>query len=114
MNGNVAASTQNQALNALLFLYREILKVELPWLDSLQRAKKPARLPVVLTRDEVRRLLANLDGTTWLIVALIYGAVAREGYRLSLQTTHYPGCQGPERSCDNTTRIIDRSAATPA
>lgn len=87
VNGNVAASTQNQALNALLFLYREILKVELPWLDSLQRAKKPARLPVVLTRDEVRRLLASLDGTTWLIVALIYGGGLRvmESLRLRVK-----------------------------
>lgn len=83
----VAASTQNQALNALLFLYREVLKVDLPWLDGLQRAKKPARLPVVLTRDEVRRLLAQLDGTTWLIVALIYGAGLRvmEALRLRVK-----------------------------
>lgn len=85
--GNVAASTQNQALNAVLFLYREILKVDLPWLDGLQRAKKPARLPVVLTRDEVRRLLAQLDGTTWLIVALIYGGGLRvmESLRLRVK-----------------------------
>ena len=50
----VAASTQNQALNALLFLYREILGVELPWLDGLVRAKRPQHLPTVLTREEVR------------------------------------------------------------
>jgi site-specific recombinase XerD len=56
---NVAASTQNQALNAILFLYRDVLKVKLPWLDEVQRAKKPQRLPVVLTRDEVRSLLAH-------------------------------------------------------
>ena len=58
----VAASTQNQALNALLFLYREILGVELPWLDDLVRAKRPQHLPTVLTRDEVRAVLERLDG----------------------------------------------------
>jgi site-specific recombinase XerD len=51
---NVAASTQNQALNAILFLYRDVLKCTLRWLEGVQRAKKPQRLPVVLTRDEVR------------------------------------------------------------
>ena len=52
----VAASTQNQALAAILFLYRNVLKQDLPWLEDVERAKKPARLPVVLTRDEVRSL----------------------------------------------------------
>jgi integron integrase len=74
---NVAASTQNQALNAILFLYRDVLKVKLPWLDEVQRAKKPQRLPVVLTRDEVRSLLAQLQGTTWLMAALTYGGGLR-------------------------------------
>jgi len=69
VQGNVAASTQNQALNAILFLYREVLKIELAWLDDIHRAKKPARLPVVLTRDEVRTRLAQFDGTQWLIAA---------------------------------------------
>src|SRR5438034_493325 len=58
----VAASTQNQALNALLFLYREVLGVELPWLDDVVRAKRPQHLPAVLTRDEVRAVLQRLDG----------------------------------------------------
>jgi integrase len=58
----VAASTQNQALSALLFLYKEVLGRELAWLDGLQRATRPPRLPVVLTRDEVERLLAELQG----------------------------------------------------
>ncbi|HWK74396.1 MAG TPA: integron integrase [Povalibacter sp.] len=74
---NVAASTQNQALNGILFLYREVLKINLPWLDEVQRAKKPRRLPVVLTRDEVKALLAQLQGTTWLMAALIYGGGLR-------------------------------------
>jgi integrase len=60
---NVAASTQNQALNAILFLYRDVLKCTLPWLEGAQRAKKPQRLPVALTRDEVRALLAQIQGT---------------------------------------------------
>lgn len=74
---NVSASTQNQALNAVLFLYREVLKVDLPWLRNVDRAKKPQRLPVVLTRNEVRQLLANLEGTVWLMAALTYGSGLR-------------------------------------
>lgn len=74
---HVAASTQNQALNAILFLYRDVMKVSLPWLNDVERAKKPHRLPVVLTRDEVRCLLAQLQGTTWLMAALVYGGGLR-------------------------------------
>jgi integron integrase len=87
VQGKVSASTQNQALNAILFLYREILKIDLPWLDGIQRAKKPTRLPVVLSRDEVRSLLAQLDGTRWLIVSLIYGGGLRltEALRLRVK-----------------------------
>jgi integrase len=73
----VAASTQNQALNALLFLYREILGVALPWLDDLVRAKRPQHLPTVLTRDEVRAVLEYLDGVPRLTVLLLYGAGLR-------------------------------------
>lgn len=76
---NVSASTQNQALNAILFLYREVLKIELPWMDGIDRAKRPTRLPVVFTQAEVRALLAPLEGTLWLMLSLIYGA----GLRLS-------------------------------
>ncbi len=73
----VAASTQNQALNAILFLYREVLEKPLDWLDNVTRAKRPARLPVVLTTDEVQRLLAQLVGTRWLVVSLICGTGMR-------------------------------------
>jgi integron integrase len=73
----VAASTQNQALNALLFLYREILGVELPWLDDVIRAKRPQHLPTVLTRDEVRMVLERLDGVPRLMGLLLYGAGLR-------------------------------------
>jgi integron integrase len=74
---NVAASTQNQALSALLFLYREALQTPLPWLDQLERAQRPARLPTVLTAVEVRRLLAGMRGTRWLMASLLYGAGLR-------------------------------------
>lgn len=87
VEGNVSASTQNQALNAILFMYRDVLGIKLPWLDGIQRAKKPVRLPVVLTRDETKNLLAQLSGTHWLIVALIYGSGLRlmEALRLRVK-----------------------------
>jgi integron integrase len=74
---HLPASTQNQALNALLFLYREILGVELPWLDDLVRAKRPQHLPTVLTRDEVRTVIDRVDGVPRLIALLLYGAGLR-------------------------------------
>ncbi len=73
----VAASTQNQALAALLFLYEKVLQRPLSDLDQLVRAKKPKRLPVVFTRDEVRRILLNLQGTLWLMTSLLYGSGLR-------------------------------------
>lgn len=87
VEGNVAASTQNQARSALLFLYKEVLGSELPWLDNVEQAKKPRRLPVVLTEDEVRSVLALLDGVAWLAAALLYGAGLRlmECMRLRVQ-----------------------------
>ncbi len=78
VHDKVAASTQNQALSALLFLYREVLSVELPWLaDIIIRAKRPQHLPVVLTRDEVRAVLQRLDGAPRLMALLLYGAGLR-------------------------------------
>jgi integron integrase len=74
---NVSASTQNQALSALLFLYREVLDVELPWLDDVVRARRPQHLPVVLTREEVRAVLQRLDGVARLMAVLLYGAGLR-------------------------------------
>jgi integron integrase len=73
----VAASTQNQALSALLFLYREVLGMPLPWLDELERARRPARVPTVLTPEEAQRLLAQMQGTKWLMGSLLYGAGLR-------------------------------------
>jgi integron integrase len=83
----VSAATQNQALQALLFLYRHVLGIELPWLDSITRAAASKRLPVVLNRAEVRALLAQLEGAPWLIASLLYGSGLRlmEALRLRVK-----------------------------
>jgi integron integrase len=75
--GRVAASTQNQALSALLFLYKQVLKQEIGWLEGVERAKRSARLPVVLTRDEVHKIFAHLHGTPRLMAGLLYGSGLR-------------------------------------
>ena len=75
--GNVSASTQNQALSALLFLYRDVLGINLPWMDSMVRAKKPQRLPVVLNRSEVSMVLERMEGTYGLMARLLYGTGMR-------------------------------------
>ena len=77
VEGKVAAATQNQAKSAILFLYREVLQVELPWLQGVTRAKEPTRLPVVLTEQEVRRVLDALAGTHGLMARLLYGSGMR-------------------------------------
>lgn len=74
---NVAASTQNLALSAILFLYREVLGTPLPWLEEVTRAKKPARLPTVLTRKEVQAVLHDMQGTVGLMLRLLYGTGMR-------------------------------------
>jgi integron integrase len=74
---NVASATQNQALAALLFLYKEVIGAPLPWLDELVHAKPSLRKPTVLTADEARELLSRLRGTKWLMVSLLYGAGLR-------------------------------------
>lgn len=75
--GEVAAGTQNQALSALLFLYREVLGLQLPWMENLVRAKRPRRVPTVLSVAEVQRLLSVMDGRPWLITSLLYGSGLR-------------------------------------
>jgi integron integrase len=75
--GNVSASTHQQALSALLFLYKEVLGMELPWLEDISRPKKPTRLPVVLTETEMKKLLAQLEGTHALMARLLYGSGMR-------------------------------------
>ncbi len=91
VNGKVAASTQNQAKCALLFLYKEVLAVELPWLDNVEQAKMPKRLPVVLNRDEIQAILSRLSGTHWLIASLLYGTGMRimECLRLRVQDVDF-------------------------
>jgi integron integrase len=86
----VSAATQNQALHALLFLYRQVIGSDLPWLENITRASKPKRLPVVLSRTEVRAVLAELDGVAWLIASLLYGGGLRltEALRLRVNDLH--------------------------
>jgi integron integrase len=88
---NVSASTQNQALAALLFLYKEVLDLDLPFLADIVRAKKPQRLPVVLATDEVRSVLARLDGEIGLVCGLLYGTGMRlmEALRLRIKDVDF-------------------------
>jgi integron integrase len=92
---NVSASTQNQALAALLFLYKQVLKLELPWLGEVVRAKKPQRLPVVLSVEEVQAVLAQLHGELWLIASLLYGSGMRlmEVLRLRVKDVEFSSRQ---------------------
>ncbi len=76
IGARVGASTQNQALQALLFLYRQVLAIDLPWLENVTRASRPKRLPVVLTPGEVRAVLAQLERAPWLVASLLYGRAA--------------------------------------
>jgi integron integrase len=91
VQGKVAASTQNQAKSALLFLYKEVLGIDLPWLDNVERAKAPKRLPVVLTRAEVQAVLTRLEGTHWLVASLLYGTGLRimEAVRLRVKDVDF-------------------------
>ncbi len=83
----VSASTQAQALHALLFLYRVVLEMDLPWLTNVTRANRPRRLPVVLSRAEVRAVLGQLEGRPWLVANLLYGGGLRllEALRLRVK-----------------------------
>jgi integron integrase len=92
---HVSAATQNQALHALLFLYQQVLAQEIGWLNDLVPAKRPQRLPTVLTREEVRILLDALNGIPWLIANLLYGAGLRltEGLRLRVKDINFSANQ---------------------
>ncbi|MGH8553946.1 MAG: integron integrase, partial [Methylococcales bacterium] len=91
VNGKVASSTQNQAKSALLFLYREVLQQELPWLDEVTNARESRRLPVVLTRAEVASVLGRLKGVHGLLGRLLYGTGMRlmEGMRLRVKDVEF-------------------------
>ncbi len=77
MERRVSASTQNQALSALLFLYRQVLGLDLGPIEHTPRARMPDKLPVVLSREEISRLMQHVEGVMWIIVALLYGAGLR-------------------------------------
>ncbi len=83
----VSASTQNQALSAILFLYKKVLEIDLPWLDDIVRARRPKRVPIVLSRPEVARVLDCMDGRYWLMASILYGSGLRmiECLRLRIQ-----------------------------
>ena len=89
---NVAASTQNQALSALLFLYRE---VRLPWMDNIKRARRPDKLPTVLTREEVSSVLGGIEGVDKLVASLLYGSGLRllEGLRIRMRDLDLVRCE---------------------
>lgn len=88
---DVAGATQNQALAALLFLYKQVLGIDLPWLDGITRAKKPARLPIVLSQPEVAAVLAHTKGTSGLVIRLLYGTGMRlmEALRLRVKDIEF-------------------------
>ena len=89
--GKVSASTQNQAKSAILFLYREVLEIQLPWLDNVTQAKAPKKLPVVLTVAEVQAVLSRLSGSHLLIASLLYGGGMRlmEAVRLRVKDVEF-------------------------
>jgi len=88
---NVSVSTHNQALSALLFLYREVLGVQLPWLDDVQRPTRPRRIPSVLTSTEVAALFSAMTGVELLLAELLYGTGMRlnEGLRLRVKDVDF-------------------------
>jgi integron integrase len=118
VRGRVSASTQSQALQALLFLYRYVLQIELPWLENVTRASKPKRLPVVLTRSEVRAVLDELSGTPWLVASLLYGSGLRltEALRLRVKDLNFARgelvVRGAKGSKDRVT-VLPASVAAP-
>ncbi|MHC4218038.1 MAG: integron integrase [Planctomycetota bacterium] len=100
VKGRVAASTQNQALASLLFLYKEVLGQDLGWMKDVVRAKRPKRLPVVLTREEVKQLLSHMQGVPRLMALLLYGSGLRlmECLRLRVQDIDFETNQITVRS----------------
>jgi len=91
VKGKVAAATQNQALATILFLYKEVLEVDLPWIDGIERAKRPKRLPVALSPTQVQALFAHLEGTHLLMARLLYGTGMRlmECVRLRVKDVNF-------------------------
>jgi integrase len=115
---NVSASTQNQALSAILFLYRDVLGDEVPWISNLVRAARSRRLPTVLTAEEVRRLIAGMTGVRQLVARLLYGTGMRllEGLRVRVKDVDFGASELLVRNGkgdkDRTT-MLPRSLAGP-
>ena len=111
VEGRVAVSTQRQALSAILFLYRHVLKTNLDWLDQVVRARQPRRLPTVLSREEVAAVLGRLEGTAQLVVLLLYGTGMRilECLRLRVQDVDFDlghiSIRRPKGGRDRTTML---------
>lgn len=123
MDKDVAASTQNVALSALLFLYRRVLRVELPNIENIERARRPKRVPVVFTPAEVEAILAQLAGTHHLVISLLYGTgmrlsemsvLAGEGSRFRVPADHDQRRQGRNGPRNRVTREADSPAQAPA
>lgn len=108
---NVSTSTHQQALSALLFLYKRVLDIDLPWLGDLTRPKKPQRLPAVLTREEVNTLLAHMEGTPLLMARLLYGIKVSDTI-IFFNRCAAPVCPGyvPFRSGDGPRRPVPAAA----
>ena len=118
VHSRVSASTQNQAMSALLFLYKEVLQQSLPWLDNIVPAKRPTRLPVVLSRDEVQAILARLNGIPHLMATLLYGAGLRllECCRLRVKDVDFEQGQENDQSngSDDNGKRLDRFHRKPS
>ena len=108
VDGKVSASTQNQALSALLFLYKSVWEEPLPWLNDLVRAQRPQRLPVVLTVDEVRRVIDAVEESSRLIVKLPYGSGLRllEALTLRIKDIDFAGRQVTVRRTERSLVVI--------
>jgi integron integrase len=117
VDARVSASTQNQALAALLFLYRDVLRAPLPWLSNVVPARRPSRLPNVLTREEVRQVVAEVHGVSRIVVLLLYGAGLRlmEALELRVKDLDLPQAmltvRGGKGDKDRVT-VLPRSAVT--
>jgi integron integrase len=113
VNRNVAANTQNQALNAIVFLYKEVLKKEVGTISNAQRAKKHTRIPVVFTKEEAKKVIAQLEGTKRLMASLLYGSGLRlkECLRLRIKDIEFDRNQITAR---DTKGFVDRVTLLPA
>jgi integrase len=117
----VSASTHNQALSALLFLYREVLDIDLPWLTEINRPTRTRRIPSVLTKDEVAGLLSVMEGETALLARLLYGTGMRlmEGMRMRVKDVefdrhhHHSRSQGQQGSRGDAAALTGPSATAP-